>query len=77
MPSSKELRDVTDKSIADIFVNYGLATSRYVTLIKERVFQLTNAGVYDFENERSLIGKEGFAKAMETFKLAKDEAFTR
>ncbi len=78
MPLSKELRAVTEKSIAELFVNYGIATSRFFTVIKERVFKWTNAGFKDYENEREIIGKNEFLKGMEeAFDLPKDLANTR
>ncbi len=78
MPPSKELRAVTERSIADLFVNYGVATSRFFTVIKERVWKLTNAGRDDYENEREIIGKNQFAKGTENaFGLPKDLANIR
>ncbi len=78
MPPSKELRAVTERSIADLFVNYGLATSRFFTVIKERKRKVTNAGVKDYENEREIIGKNEFLKCTEdAFNLSKDLANIR
>ncbi len=78
MPPSKELRAVTERSIADLFINFGLATSRFFTVIKERVFKATNAGKKDYENERQIIGKNEFLKGMEdAFDLPKDLANIR
>ncbi len=78
MPPSKELRAVTDRSIADLFVNYGLATSRFFTVISKRVHKLTSVGKRDFENERKIIEKNEFTKGIENaFDLPKDLANTR
>ncbi len=78
MPASEELRAVTQRSIADLFVNFGLATSRFFTVISEKVWKLTSAGVKDHENERKIIGKNEVVKGMkDTFDLGKDLANIR
>ncbi len=75
---SKKLRAVTERSIADLFINFGVATSRFFTVIKERVWKVTNAGFKDYENEREIIGKNEFLKCMEdAFDLPKDLANIR
>ncbi len=38
LPLSEELRRVTKRSIADLFINYGLATSDYFSVFKDRVY---------------------------------------
>ncbi len=69
MPSSKELLRVTDKSIADIFINLGLATSRLTTYVKEIGYAVGNV--------RGKVRKKTFAKNMEEYGLAKHESFLR